>query len=84
MLFFLEDFNYGNHVNDSTPYENKGTWFIANDVEQSSLIIFKWLNDNRMEGNIANNYFLVPGNFRASVKIDNNQVQRLILTKQTV
>ena len=73
MFYFLEEFHYANSADDSTPYsENKSTGFNANDLEQSSSIFLKWLNDNRMRGNTGQNHFLVSSNFKVSVKIDND------------
>ena len=73
MFYFLEEFHYENSANDSTPYsENKSAGFNANDLEQSSSIFFKWLNDNHMRGNTGQNHFLVSSNFEVSVKIDND------------
>ena len=72
MFYFLEEFHYANYEDDLRPYsEKKNTGFIVNNLEQSSSIIFKWLNDNRMKGNTGKNNFLVSSNFRAYVKIDN-------------
>ena len=55
------------------PYsEDKNTGFIANDLEQWLSIIFMRLHDSRMKGNTGKNHFLVPSNFRDTIKIDSN------------
>ena len=63
-------------VDDSTPYNaDKNIEFIVNNLEHSSSILFKWLNDNYMKVNTDKSHLLVSGNVRATAKIDNNYIE---------
>ena len=45
MFYFLEDFDIANSGDDSTPYcAGKSSEFVVNNLEQSSTILFEWLN----------------------------------------
>ena len=47
MFYFLEDFDIAHYVDDSTPYcAGKSVEFVVNNLEQSSAILFEWLNNN--------------------------------------
>ena len=47
MFYFLEDFDMSNYADGSTPYyAGKSAEFVVNNLEQSSAIIFEWLNNN--------------------------------------
>ena len=47
IFYLLEDFDIVNHNDDSTPYNaDKNIEFLLNNLEQSSSILFKWLNDH--------------------------------------
>ena len=73
MLYFLEDFNIASYADNSTPYNaDKNVEFVANNLEHSLSILFKWLNDNYMKVNTGKIHLLVSGNVRATAKIDNN------------
>ena len=75
-FFFLEDFDIANYADDSTPYNvNKNIEFVVNNLEQSSSILFKWLNGNYMKVNTDKSHLLVSGNVRATAKIDNNYIE---------
>ena len=76
MFCFLEDFDIANYVDDSTPCNaDKNVEFVVNNLEHSSSILFKWLNDNYMKINIGKSYLLRSGNVRATAKIDNNYIE---------
>ena len=76
MFYFLEDFDIANYADDSTPYNaNKNIELVVNNLEQSSSILFKWLNDNYMKVNTDKSHLLVSGNVRATAKIDNNYIE---------
>ena len=67
MFYFLEDFDIANYADDSTTYNaDKNIEFVFNNLEQSSSILFKWLNGN---------YIKVNTDKRATVKIDNNYIE---------
>ena len=52
MFYFLEDFDIANYADDSTPYcAGKSAEFVGNSLEQSSAILFEWLNNNYMKVN---------------------------------
>ena len=47
MFYFLEDFDIANSADNSTPYNaDKNNEFVVNDLEHSSSILFKRLNNN--------------------------------------
>ena len=76
MLYFLEDFNIASYADNSTPYNaDKNVEFVANNLEHSSSILFKWLNDNYMKVNTGKSHLLVSGNVRSKAKIDNNYIE---------
>ena len=76
MFYFLEDFDITNYADDSTPYTaNKNIAFVVNNLEHSSSIVFKRLNDNYMKGNTEKSHLLVSRNVRATTKIDSNCIE---------
>ena len=76
MFYFLEDFDIANYADDSTPYNaDKNIEFVVNNLEQSSSILFKWLNNNYMKVNTDKSHPLVFGNVRATAKIDSNYIE---------
>ena len=76
MFYFLEDFDIANYTDGSTPCNaDKNIEFVVNNLEQSSSILFKWLNDNYMKVNTDKSHLLVSGNVRATAKIDNNYIE---------
>ena len=57
MFYFLEGFDIANYADDSTPYTaDKNIEFVVNNLEHSSSILFKWLNDIYMKVNTGKNY----------------------------
>ena len=76
MFYFLEDFDITNYADDSTPYSaDKNVKSVVNNLELSSSILFKWLNDNYMKVNTGKIHILVSGNIRSKAKIDNNYIE---------
>ena len=76
MFYFLEDFDIANYADDSTPYNaDKNIEFVVNNLEHSSSILFKWLNGNYMKVKTGKSHLLVPGNLRATTKIDNKYIE---------
>ena len=76
MFYFLEDFDIANYAYDSTAYNvDKNIEFVVNNLEHSSSVLFKWLNDNYMKVNTGKSHLLVSGNVRATAKIDNNYIE---------
>ena len=73
MFCFLENFDIRNYADDSNA--NKTIEFAVSNLEHSSSILFKWLNDNYMKVNTGKNHLLVSGNVRATAKIDNNYIE---------
>ena len=76
MIYFLEDFDNANYVDGSTPYcAGKSTEFVVNNLEQSSEILFEWLNNNYVKVNTGKSHLLLSGNSRASATIDNRYIE---------
>ena len=76
MFYFLEDFDIANYADDSTPYcAGKSTEFVVNNLEQSSTILFEWLNNNYMKVNTGKSHLLLSGNSRATATIDNSYIE---------
>ena len=76
MFYFLEDFDIANYADGSTPYTaDNNIEFVVNNLERSSSILFKWLNDNYMKVNTGKGHLLVSGNVRATAKIDSNYTE---------
>ena len=75
MFNFLEGFDIANYADDSTPYcAGKRAESVANNLEQSSTILFKWLSNNYMKVNTGKNHPLLSGNSRATATIDNSYI----------
>ena len=73
MFYFLKDFDIANCADDSTPYcAGKSAEFILNNLEQSSAILFEWLNNIYMKVNTGKSHLLLSGNSRATATIDNS------------
>ena len=76
MFYFLEDFDIANYVDDSTPYcAGKSAEFAVNNLEHSSAILFKWLNNKYMKVNTGMSHLLLSGNSRATATIDNSYIE---------
>ena len=76
MFYFLEDFDIANYADDSTPYcAGKSCKFVVNSLEQSSAILFEWLNNNYMKVNTGKSHLLLSGNSRATATIDNSYIE---------
>ena len=75
MFYSLEGFDIANYADASTQYNtDKNVEFAVNNLEHSSLILFKWLKDNYMKVNTGESHLLVSRNVRAIAKIDNNYI----------
>ena len=76
MLYFLEDFDIENYANDYTLYcAGNSTEFVVDNLERSSTILFKWLNNNYMKVNTGKSHLLLSGNSRATPTIDNSYIE---------
>ena len=79
MLYFLEDFDTANYEDDSRPYcAGKSAEFVVNNLEQSSTILFEWLDNNCMKVNTGKIHPLLSCNFRATATIDNSYIEVLL------
>ena len=60
----------------SAPYcASKSAKFVVNNLEQSSTILFKWLNNNCVNVNTGKSHLLLSGNSRATATIDNSYIE---------
>ena len=60
MRYFLEDFDIANYEDDTTPYcADKSAKSVVNNLEQSSRILFEWLNNNYMKVNTGRSHLLL-------------------------
>ena len=76
MFCFLEDVDIGNYADNSTRYcAGRSAEFVVNNLEQSSTILFKWLNNNYMKVNTGKSHLLLTGNSRATATIDNSYIE---------
>ena len=76
MFYFLEDFDIANYADASTQNNaDKNVEFAVDNLEHSSLILFKWLKDNYMKVNTGESHLLVSRNVRAIAKTDNNYIE---------
>ena len=76
MFYFLEGFDIANYADNSTPYcAGKSAESVVNNLEQSSTILFKWLNNNYMKVNTGKSHLLLSGNSRATATIDNSYIE---------
>ena len=73
MFYFLEDHWIANYAHDSTPYSAKTNHkILIEELEKSSLILFKWLQTNHMKVNTDKNHLLLSGNTQLTSNIDND------------
>ena len=49
--------------------------FAVNNLEQSSPVLFEWLNNNYMKVNTGKSHLLLSGNSRATATIDNSYIE---------
>ena len=83
MFYFLEGYDIydiyfleANYADDSTLYNaDKNVESVVNNLEHSSSILFKWLNDNFIKVNTSKSHLLVSGNVRSKAKIGNNYIE---------
>ena len=76
IFYFLEDFDIANYADNSTPYcAAKSAEFVVNNLEQSSRILFEWLNNNYMKVNTGKSHQLLSGKSETNATIDNNYIE---------
>ena len=76
IFYFLEDFDIANYADNSTPYcAPKSAEFVVNNLEQSSRILFEWLNNNYMKVNTGKSHQLLSGKSETNAAIDNNYIE---------
>ena len=76
IFYFLEDSDIANYTDDATPYcAGKSAEFFVNNLEQSSTILFEWLNNNYLKANTGKSHLLLSGNSRAMTTIDNSYIE---------
>ena len=76
MFYFLEGFDIANYADDTTPYcAGKSSEFVVNTLEQSSVILFEWMNSNCMKVNTGKSHLLLSGNSRATAAIGNSYIE---------
>ena len=76
MFYLLEGFDIANYPDNSAPYRaGKSAESVVNNLEQSSKILFKWLNNNYMKVNTGKSHLLFSGNSRATATIDNSYIE---------
>ena len=67
MFYFLKDFDLVNYEDDSTPHcVDKSANFLVSNLEQSSAVLFKWINNNQIKVNTGKDRLLPSGNSRAT------------------
>ena len=69
MFYFLEDFDIANYAD------------VVNNLEQSSAILFEWINNNYMKVNTGKSHLLLSGNSRATATIDNRYIESEDITR---
>ena len=64
------------YADDSTPHcAGKNVEYVVNNLEQSSTLLFEWLNNNYMKINTGKSHLLLSGNSRATATIDNSYIE---------
>ena len=59
MFYFIEDFDIVNYTDDSTSYcADKSVYLVVSNLEQSSTIVFEWLNNNYIKVNTGKSHLL--------------------------
>ena len=78
MFYFLEDFDIANYADDTTPYcAGKSAEFVVNNLEQSSAILFEWLNNNYMKVNTGKSHLLLSADSTVTATIDNSYMMKM-------
>ena len=76
LFYFLDDFDIANYADDTTQYcAGKSAEFVVNNLEQSSTILFQWLNNDYMKVTAGKTNLLFSGNSRATATIDNSYIE---------
>ena len=65
-----------NYADGSTSYyAGKSAEFVVNNLEQSSAIIFEWLNNNYVKVNTGQSHLLLSSNSTSTATIDNSYIE---------
>ena len=65
-----------NYADGSTPYyAGKSAEFVVNNLEQSSAIIFEWLNNNYVKVNTGQSHLFLSSNSTSTATIDNSYIE---------
>ena len=76
LFYFLDDFDIANYADDTTQYcAGKSAEFVVNNLEQSSTILFQWLNNDYMKVTAGKTNLLFSGNSRATATIGNSYIE---------
>ena len=75
MFYILKEFDMANYADDSTHYADKSAECVVSDLEQSSTILFEWLNINYMKVNTGKSHLLLSSKSRATATIDNSYIE---------
>ena len=76
MFYFLENYEFANYANDSTPYSAKRNHkLVIEELEISSSSLSKWLQTNYMKVNTDKSHLLLSGNTSLTSNIDNNLIE---------
>ena len=75
IFYFLEEFDIANYADDSVPYcAGKSAEFVVNNLEQSSAILFEWLNNSYIKVNTGKSHLVLSSNSRATATIGNSYI----------
>ena len=76
MFYFLENHELANYADDPTPYSAKRNHKLAiEELETSSSILFKWLQNNYMKVNTDKSHLLLSRNVSLTSNIDNKLIE---------
>ena len=76
MFYFLGDFEIANYADDSTPFSAKESHKkVVEELENSSSILFEWLQSNYMKANAEKSHLLLSGKTKLSANIDGNSIE---------
>ena len=68
-----------NYADNSTQHcGGKSAKFVVNILEQSSAILFEWINNNCMKVNTGESHLLLSSSSRATATIDNSYKRKSI------
>ena len=76
MFYFLGDFEIANYANDSTPFSAKKDHnLVVEELQNSSSILFNWLQNNYMKANTEKSHLLLSGKQKLIANIDGNLIE---------